>query len=316
MTSGCGRAATERRQPTVIRAAYSSAVDIGDLPSLVAHRLLERAGYRVDVTFYAQPELAVEALASGGADVASGGTRAFWAATAKGAGLRLVMQHARNGYQLAAVSGVATCRDLHGRTLALSSQGSLPTALGQAFLQRCPDARPRIVTVPHSGDRMQALLNGAIEATVLQRSDVARLQARAAGRFTTVDEFDTTVPALDFTGVFVRRAFADAHPDVVLDYVRERIRANRLVLATPALLVEEAGRWPSIASLDAAVVEGEVQAPAWARDGGISPASVAATLQFFAGTRSLPASLTTGDAADFSFADAAVTALSDEDGTP
>ena len=234
----------------LIRVAYTSAVDVGDLPSLIAHRRLENAGYRIEETFYAQPELAVEALASGRADVASGGTRAFWAAADKGAQLTLVMEHSENGYQLAAASGITACGDLHGRTLALSSQGSLPTALGRAFLQRCPHARPRVIVVPHSGDRLQALVNGAVDAAVLQRSDVARLNARAPGRFATIDEFGAMFPELDFTGVFVSRAFADARRGVVIDYVRERIRANRLVLDMPAMLVEEAGRWPSVAGLD------------------------------------------------------------------
>jgi hypothetical protein len=139
----CQPAPTADRQPPLMRVAYTSAVDIGDLPSLIAHRQLEKAGYRVEETFYAQPELAVEALASGGADVASGGTRAFWAAAVKGAELRLIMKHSENGYQLAAVPGVTTCRDLHGRTLALSSQGALPTALVQAFLQRCQNTTPQ-----------------------------------------------------------------------------------------------------------------------------------------------------------------------------
>lgn len=279
------------------------------MSSLIAHRLLSDSGYQVEATFYAQPELAVEALASGGADVASGGARVFWAAIAKGAPLSMVMEHSENGYELAVVPGIRTCRDLHERTLALSSQGSLPTALGQAFLRRCADAKPRIIIVPHSGDRLSAIVNGAVEATVLQRSDVARLNARAPGRFTTIDEFSGMFPGLNFSGVFVTRAFADGHRDVVTDYVHARIRANRLVLEKPALLLEEARHWPSMADLDSTVVDGEVRAPAWSRDGGITPQSVAATLKFFADTQSLPASLTADQIADFSFVEAAVDAL-------
>ena len=100
--AGCQSGPPADREGPMIRVAYTSAPDVGDLPSLIAHRLLQDAGYRIEETFYAQPELAVEALASGAADVASGGTRAFWAAALKGAQLRLVMEHSENGYQLAA----------------------------------------------------------------------------------------------------------------------------------------------------------------------------------------------------------------------
>jgi ABC-type nitrate/sulfonate/bicarbonate transport system substrate-binding protein len=309
-TPGCRPTSPADGQQTLIRAAYTSAADIGDLPSLIAHRQLENDGYRIEETFYAQPELAVEALASGGADVASGGTTAFWAAVVKGAQLRMVMEHSKNGYELAAASGITRCHDLHERTLALSSPGSLPTALGRAFLKRCPDSRPRIIIVPHSGDRLQALINGAVAGAVLQRSDTARLNARAPERFTTIDEFAMMFPNLNFAGVFVTRTFAEAHRTVVVDYVRERIRANRLVLETPAMLIEEAGRWPSVAALDQTIVDGEVRAPAWTRDGGMTRESVAATLKFFAATNSLPESLGADQVADFSFVEAAIQALS------
>ena len=313
---GCRSGSSADSQSRRLRVAYTSAVDIGDVPSLIAHRFLSDAGYQVETTFYAQPELAVEALASGTADVASGGVRAFWAAIAKGAPIKMVMGHAQVGYELAVVPAIKTCDDLHGRTLALSSQGSQPTALGQVFLRRCAHVRPRVIVVPHSGDRLSAILNGVVDATVLQRSDVARLHARAPGRFATIPEFSGMFPELDFSGVFVGRALVEDRPDVVGAYVRARIQANRLALEAPAALLKEARQWPSMAALDAAIVDGEVRAPSWSLDGGITPGSLAATLRFFVDTGGLPASLSVDQIADFSFVETAVEALDREGRTP
>ena len=312
-SQGCRSTDTQSRH---LRAAYTSAVDIGDVPSLIAHRLLSDAGYQVDTTFYAQPELAVEALASGRADVASGGVRAFWAAIAKGAPITMVMEHAQVGYELVAVPTIKTCDDLQGRTLALSSQGSQPTALGQAFLRRCAHVKPRVIVVPHSGDRLAAIANGAVDATVLQRSDVARLHERAPGRFATIPEFRAMFPDLDFSGVFVGRALVDTRRDVVSAYVRARIQANRLVLDSPSILLDEGRRWPSMALLNAAIVDGEVRARAWPRDGGITPDSLAATLKFFIETGGLPAALSVDQLADSSFVEAAVEALDRDEQAP
>ncbi len=306
VTIACGFGSTPEPHGARLHAAYTSSVDIGDLPSLLALRALEGAGYRTDATFFAQPELAVEALASGGVDVASGGSRAFWAAAAKGADLVMLMEHSENGYQLATAAGITQCEHLHERTLALSSRGSLPTALGEAFLQRCPAAKPRVLVMPHSGDRLAALLAGAVDAAVLQRADVTRLTQQAPARFTTVEGFTEAFPDLDFEGVFVTRAFARTQRAAVVDYVRERVRANRRVLATPALLAEEARRWPAMGALDATVVAGEVRAPAWTTDGGITAASVGATLEFFVRVGSLPATLIADRLADLSFLEEAL----------
>jgi ABC-type nitrate/sulfonate/bicarbonate transport system substrate-binding protein len=299
-----------------LRAAYTSAVDIGDLPSLLAHRALAKDGYRVDPTFFAHPELAVEALARGDADVASGGSRAFWAAAAKGADLVMIMEHSENGYRLAAVSAITRCQDLHERTLALSSRGSLPTALGDAYLQRCPTANPRVLIMPHSGDRLAALVAGAVDAAVLQRADIARLDQQAPGRFATLEGFSGGLANLDFEGVFVSRRFAATQRAAVVDYVRERIVANRQVLTNPRLLFEEARHWPTMASLDNVVVEGEVRAPAWTRDGGLTRESVAATLDFFIRAGGVPPTLTTEQVADLSFLEDALRSIDEKGEEP
>jgi ABC-type nitrate/sulfonate/bicarbonate transport system substrate-binding protein len=299
-STGCQRAAPTGARATRLRTAYTSAVDIGDLPSLLAGRALEAEGYLVQPTFFAQPELAVEALARGDVDIANGGTRAFWAANAKGADLVLLMEHSENGYQMVATPAVTRCADLDGRTLALSSRGALPTALGDAYLRHCPDATPRVLAIPHSGDRLSALQHGAVDATVLQRSDLTRLQQQAPGRFHSLDDFTSALPDLDLTCVFVTRHFLQTERRTVIDYLRERIRTNREVLAHPDLLFEEARRWPTMAAIDGPVAEGELRAPAWSRHGGISPKSVAATFDFFVRDASLPASLTLDQLADFS----------------
>jgi len=314
--AACQTATPGDRPVQRIRAAYTSAVDIGDIPSLMAHRSLEQAGYEVETTFFANPELAVEALAGGSVDVASGGSRAFWAAAAKGADIRMVMEHSENGYQLATVPGITQCRDLDRRTLALSSRGSLPTALGERFLRGCPEARPRVIILPHSGDRLAALLHGAVDAAVLQRSDVQRLKSRQPGRFSPVGEFAAILLDLDFSGVFVNRAFANTRRAVLLSYVQERIRANRRALEVSALLVEEAGRWPTMGTLEQSVIDGEVRAPAWTRDGGMTRTSVADTLRFFVDAGSLPGSLSADQVADFSILAEALRMLTDQDATP
>jgi len=281
--------------------AYTSPVDVGDLPSLIAHRMLAERGYDVETTFFAQPELAVEALARGDVEFANGGVRAFWAAVGKGADLVMVMEHAENGYQIAAHADIRSAEDLTGRTLALSSPGALPTALGEAYLRRCAGATPLVLNMPHSGDRLAALAAGAIDAAVLQRADVARLEGRAPGRFHVLARFDEAFPDLRFEGLFVNGRFARANRPAVIDYVRARIQANREVLDDPALLFAEARRWPAMGSLDDTIVNGEIRAPAWTRDGGLRPGSAAATLAFFVSAGSLPASLGAGRLADTSF---------------
>lgn len=300
---------------TRLRIGYTSAIDIGDLPSLIALRALQERGYQVEPIFFAQPELAVDALAQGDVEIANGGARAFWAADAKGADLVMLMEHSENGYQIAATRGITRCEGLHDRTLALSSSGALPTAIGRAFLRHCPGVAPRVVTLPHSGDRLSALLGGTVDAAVLQRADLVRLEREAPGRFHALPAAQA-VEHLDLEGVFVSRRFLADHRPVVADYVRERIFANRRVLDDATLLFAEARRWPAVGPLDERVVAREVAAPAWTRDGGVTDQSITATVDFFISAGSLPPSIDIGAVADLSLLSDALRAVaSNESGT-
>lgn len=300
-----------------LRAGYTSAVDIGDLPSLIAHRVLSGQGIAVEATFFAQPELAVDALAGGDVDIASGGVRAFWAANARGADLVMLMEHSENGYVIVATPTIERCADFDGRTLALSSRGSLPAALGERFLLQCPAAHAALLVMPHSGDRLAALAGHAVDAAILQRADLVRLQRRAPGQFHVVEGAGDALPPLDLEGVFTSRRFLREHRDRVVAYVRERLRANRRVLDDPATLFLEAAFWPALGALDETVVAGELAAPAWTRDGGITADSLAATLKFFVESGTLPPNLDAGRLADLTVLRDALDELgTDDSGSP
>ena len=294
---------------TRVRVAYTAQTDVGDLPSLMALQALEQAGYVTQATFYARPELAVEALARGDVEFASGGVRAFWAATVRGADLVMVMEHAENGYALVTAPDIVRCEQLTGRRLALSSPGAHPTGLGRAYLHRCPGASPQILDMPGSGDRLAAFAAGAVDAVVIQRSDVVRLAARAPDAYRVLVRFEDVFPNLRFEGTFANRAFAGAHRPVVVDYLRARLAAVRRVLDDPSLLYDEARRWPMMGSLDERIVAAELADRTWDPDGGLQPSSVEATYDFLSRTGSLPASLDPARLADRSFLDAALDSL-------
>ena len=118
---------------------YPSAVDVEDIPSLMAHELLAEQGYTVTPTFYAQAELAVAALARGDADFSVGAGRTIWQAVSQGADLITIMEHAANGWLALSVPEIATCRDLEGRRYAHHSEGGVSKAMSDAYiLENCP----------------------------------------------------------------------------------------------------------------------------------------------------------------------------------
>jgi ABC-type nitrate/sulfonate/bicarbonate transport system substrate-binding protein len=311
------------RQPAAtsprIRVGYAGALDFSDMASELAHERLRESGVEVTTHSFPTAEIIVDALARGDVDVADGSTRAFWSAAAKGAPIRTVMDHVVDIHRLV-VAGTPGCGAIDGARLALQSEAAAGTALARAYLARaCPDARPDILFVPGSTNRMAAVLSGSLTATVLQLSDVVRLERLAPGRISVMADFAREWPAVATTGVHVNTRFAAAHPDWVSTYVRARVAANREIAGHGEALVALADRvmgaepdWKTLAPIYTAL-------PAWDPNGGLTRAGVQETLDFLVRHTGLSPTLTPDMVADLSYLDAAlrdVDSSSDQHSTP
>lgn len=279
----CAQSADDGVASRTIRVAYSGQTGFVDLPSLLAHQRLRAKGYRVEETNYAATDLAVEALSRGAADFGVGAVTSAWQAAARGAPVRTLMQHATNPHRLVVVPDISSCAGLDGRRLALHGEAAVGTALVRAFLaEECPDARPNIRHVPDSSSRAAALLAGGIDAATIEIGVLMWLEHQAPGRFRILSDFAQRWPLITTTGVQVNTDFAAAHRDVVLDYLRARLKANRDLLSDEGMLAAEAARalgpsdqWPEMA-------RAFIKARAWSADGGLGEGDVRTTLAFFA----------------------------------
>jgi ABC-type nitrate/sulfonate/bicarbonate transport system substrate-binding protein len=282
LAAACTSAAGPGTDEKTIRLSFSGSRNFGDLPSFVAHARLRAEGYTILETFYSGADLAIDALARGDADIGVGSITGAWAAAARGADVRSVMEHVANPHRLVAVPAIAECAGLDGRRLALNGEAAVSTDLLRVYLaQACPDARPAVLHIQSVENRAAALLAGTIDAATIELGVLGWLEEQAPGRFRVVENFAARWPSIKTTGVQVNARFAAARPEVVLAYIRARLAANRDMSANPDLVVAEAtrvlgpsARWPRVA-------RAYLDAGAWAADGGLTITDVERTLAFF-----------------------------------
>ena len=283
-----------------IRVAFSSTVDLGDLPSLMAHALLATQGYDVVPTFFAHAQLAADALARGQMDVGNGSTRTYWAAIVKGADVATIMEQVGNGWAIMAATEIRTCADLHGRPFAVSGEGSVSAALSRAYIaSRCPGTEPRVMSIPGSEHRAAALLAGRLQAAPVELAESVFLAARAPGRFRTLVSFAEELPSVVTTGVHVNRSWATRNPRAVQDYLKALLTIHRQIRAEHGLLVAEArARLRIDPAVLADVVEAHFRTNAWDANGRLTPAVVRDSVAFFVGAASLLPGVTPERVAD------------------
>lgn len=291
-----------------IRVSYSGTTNFGDLPSLLAHDRLREQGYQVEEVHYSGADLVVDALSRGEVQFGNGSINTPWAAVAKGARVRTVMEHSTNPHRFIVAPEISTCAALSGRRLALHGEASVGTALIRAYLaEECPAAKPIYLYIQDSENRAAALISGTIDASGIELGVLQWLTEQAPGRFNILVDFAARWPSIKTTGVQVNTDFAAAHPDVVVDYLRARLIANRDLASDPDLLVAEATRklgpsptWPRTAQV---YLEGR----AWAPDGGLTEADVDRTLAFFSSDTAR--ALSAQDVADLRFLQEAAASL-------
>jgi ABC-type nitrate/sulfonate/bicarbonate transport system substrate-binding protein len=172
--------------------------------------------------------------------------------------------------------------------------------------EECPAARPVTTMLMESSNRAAAFLAGGLDASALELNVWLWLQGQAPGRFTMLSDFSRRWPSLKTTGVQVNTDFAAAHPDVVREYVRALVAANRDAIADPAALESVAreklpmsDQWLSVAR--AYVAEG-----VWEPDGGLTREEVQFTLDFFKTHGHLDGQLTAGAVVDLTFLEEAL----------
>ncbi|MEQ1758422.1 MAG: ABC transporter substrate-binding protein [Vicinamibacterales bacterium] len=300
LAASCAQSPAEETRPE-IRVGFGGALDFGDLAGEIAHQQLEKQGYRVRVVTFASTEIAVDALSRGEVDFATGSTRSFWAAAARGAPVRAVVEHAANVFRLVIAGMRQDCAALDGQRLALHAEGAVGTVLARVYLaDRCPDAHPEVLLVPVSANRLAALLSGSVAAAVLKLSDVSQVERLAPGRFTMVTDFGNAWDDLKTTLVHTNTNFAESHPDQVRDYVRARVLANRQaatdhdeVLRQAKRVLGEGSDWTPEAREYAAL-------PAWHPDGGMTRAELDRTLRFMIDRSGIDQTLTVDRVADLS----------------
>ena len=301
-----------------IRIGYPSVADFQDLPSLMALDLLMEQGYSVVPTFFAQSELAVEALATGETDVGFGNARAHWAAIQQGAELQTVMEQAANGWSVVSRLEITDCAGLDGQRLAVGSEGSVAKAMTDAWMAEvCPAAAPEILIIPGSDNRAAALLAGQIDATTAEPADVVQLLAEDSDRFHVLVDFASRLPDLLTTGVHVNSEFAAAHPQAVRDLVKAVVEIHRRVAADPDLLITQAIDRLGFDPGDVpAILETHRSIGTWDVDGGLSREAVEYSLGFYIRTGSLGPGLTGDQVADLSYLEAVLEELGRASSSP
>ncbi|MGJ3264685.1 MAG: ABC transporter substrate-binding protein [Salinarimonas sp.] len=248
-------------------------VALGDIASVESLNLLiamERAGERgvpMEMTFFNSEDVAVQAVLSGEADIGVGAPYAFLANS--DAPIRMFFRVSTLLFFPVVNSEVhSSWQDLDGADVTVHSRGSGTEALMRLMEQVHGIEYANVSYVPGSEVRAGAMLQGTIDASIVDAANFRLLQGRGGGKFVRLplDGVNATDEAL-YAGTRVLETRAD---DLQV-FVEELLRTWSEVAENPAIVGELRETYGLLPDLPADIVAEAVPYYIEAVENGIYP---------------------------------------------
>lgn len=277
-SSGSGAQAVEKDTLTF---SYSNAImQVEKVPLHLALENLDKDGISTKETYNQNGNDAVQQVVRGEADFGTANAATVLAAIKKGVPIKAVMEAYRPFYILVAPSSVKDAAGLDGLRVGIQSKVSSTTLYTDLALATAPSAKPNILIVPGSANRVQAMIAGQLDASVLQPADWLTLQQKAPGKFHVIYDVAQQNPKIIDSLIFVSTKTLSSAPN----YVRKFLAALQKEYATiyqdqDALAGAIAKLVPKTTEANAKELAADlIKDKIWAADGGFSQDRIQATL--------------------------------------
>jgi NitT/TauT family transport system substrate-binding protein len=237
-------------QSEPIRVAFGDIASVESLNLLIAMERAKERGVPMELTFFNEEDVAVQAVLSGEADVGVGAPYAFIQNAE--APIRMFFRMSTLLF-FPVVNGemYQSWEDLDGQEVAVQSRGSGTEALMRLMEKQHGIEFSNISYVPGSEVRAGAMLQGTINATIVDAANFRLLQEQGGGKFVRlpVEGVNATDEALYARADFLEERAAD-----VQVFVEELLRTWKDVAENPAIVGELREKYGLLADLPAEAV--------------------------------------------------------------
>jgi ABC-type nitrate/sulfonate/bicarbonate transport system substrate-binding protein len=298
--------ATAAPKAGTIRFSVAGNASVKDVPSLMALDSLEAQGYAVEIVTFAKSSLIPPALLQEDVDIASANTTLSWAAIAQGADIRTVVGRANTSFYFVVKKSIQSCKELDGKAISFATRQSVGYVMFEEFVeQHCARVVPDVILISESRNQVAALQAGEVEGAYLELEDWLSLQELAPDEFHVLVDFAKEFPEVQLSTFTVRREWAEQNHEMMKDYIRALLSAQRSVIENPQLLRDKIVQYLSLDSAQAQqLADAYIAAHIWDPNGGVTAENVRATLDFLVAGDILPAGSRVEDVADLSYLNA------------
>ena len=235
-----------------VQVALGDTVSVETLAMLIALERAKQKGFDYKLTSFSKEDLAIQAVISGQTDI---GVATPYAVMQKSKGTvknllpltRLVF------FTVVDKSAYKSWKDLNGQPITFHARGSGTEAIGNIMAKRQGITFGQRNYIAGSENRIVALMNGQIKATILDLANTNILMQKASDRFATLPGLDN--PASDEI-LFASTAWIEKNPQKVDLLVEEFVKLWGEMEKNPGIIEQERAKRGLLKDLPKEVVEG------------------------------------------------------------
>jgi NitT/TauT family transport system substrate-binding protein len=217
-----------------VRVALGDVVSVETLAFIVALERAKERGLDYELTSFAKEELSIQAIVNGQADIGVG--TPYSVIQKSKVPLRILFQVSRLVFFPVVSNEYKSWKDLDGQPFTFHARGSGTEAIGNILAKRNGISFGERSYVPGSDNRIIAMMNGQIKATIVDLANKNKLLEMAGDRFHVLPSVDS--PASDEV-VFGSVDWIKNNPEQVKILTEELLKLWREIEKNPAIVEEE-----------------------------------------------------------------------------
>jgi NitT/TauT family transport system substrate-binding protein len=217
-----------------VHVALGDVVSVETLAFVIAMERAKERGVDYELTSFAKEDLAIQSIINGQAQLGVGTPYAVIQKSK--VPLKVIFQMSRLVFFPVASNEYATWKDLDGQPFTFHARGSGTEAIGNILAKRNGIEFGERSYVPGSENRIIAMINGQIEATIVDLANKNLLLEKAGDKFHVLPGIDN--PASDEL-VFASAEWLEKNQEQADIIVEELLRLWREIAANPNIIEEE-----------------------------------------------------------------------------
>lgn len=214
-----------------IKLGHPSTISMYEVPSQMTHERLNKHGWNVKSIEFIRTDLNSQALAQGTVQMAISQILDPLRAIQKGGKVAFIMENNGGEFVMITPKEIKDCKGIDGKRYSIHGETSTISLASKLWLIDQCKINPKIIIIPGGENRIVALQNNQIDATLVQMADWLNLNAIAPGRFHVID----TGGLFNMAGAswWANTNWLKKNEEVAVAYIAEVLKTHRMIHKNP-----------------------------------------------------------------------------------